>query len=132
LIALDIISQGAGTVVFLPWSDGEELVEKKMPSLIRTWEHPPHELTCTEPGASWFFNATTLHWGRGNTSLIDYRIVMNVTLGSSVESTVTANRTDTDTEIRNKRRKRQATFTPRSNNRFGHSKKARRTNNMKI
>ena len=84
--------EGAGTVVFLPYSDNAYMADKNITSLIRTWTHGAHEVTCTEPGVGWMFNANTLHWGRGNRSVDQHRILLNVTLGSSQDTDITENR----------------------------------------
>jgi hypothetical protein len=114
-----------GTVVMLPYTDEVSVVERKLPALIRTWPHEAHELTCAQPGASWMFHANTLHWGRANTSLDQFRIVLNATLGSSFESSIDHTRVDSDRGPDAKpKRKRRALFTARSN-RNGPTKKAR-------
>ena len=121
LLALDSMNRGCGTVVMLPFSDDTRATAKNLPALSRTWVHTPYELTCAKSGASWLFNANTLHWGRSNQSYDYFRILLNITFGSSVDTLITDNRSESnesdDKIASKKKRKRHNTFAGRNQTR---------------
>jgi hypothetical protein len=86
LVALDPIYPAGGSIVFLPRSE-HHTVSKGAVSrsflCVANWPFEEYSLSSKVPGHCWLFPSATLHWGRSNALVNNWRIIYNVVLGST-------------------------------------------------